>query len=181
MNVADVIRTVNYNSHANPGRLEAVATELRRHDFLPKGGRGPWAPKVTSVEIALLVLTFVGVENISDVPDTVANISKLCDRGGSPFLPIVADIVAKPETRITPHIYGITVFPKAKVADVLGIDKKNELVWVRFMLPEQWETSLDPTAQFQSFAGRVGYIGDGLIKALSLALADDTAGEIVSE
>ncbi len=174
MNVADVIRTVIYNKTANAGRLEAVATELRRLDLLPKGGRGLWAPQISPTEAATLLLTFAAVERVQETGDVISNLATLEHPTKGAFLPFVAEQISG--SSAYSKVREITIFPQGTLAEVAIEDGVT-----RFLPSDAWKSGLNPDAQQKSFGGRIGYIGGGLLRMIAQGFEDTGKGEIVAE
>jgi hypothetical protein len=168
VNVQDLIRTVSQHPAANAGRMEKVAHELRRIGALPKGGRGPHAPAIDTLQAAVLLITFAGADRIEDVVPTLDNALRLVDVDGVKLAGMLAHALSDQASLAS--IYHITLYPMGTMADLILQKGGKPANLIRFLLPDQWQADANPYAQNQILVGRTGHIGGGILEVIALKM-----------
>lgn len=160
-------------------RAEAIATELRSANLLPKGGRGPYAPEASNEEIALYLLAVAGAERVADAVASANDLASIQDAEGRTLLDIVAKALASPAHASC--IRNIRVLAHVPMAEVTYREAGNHDRCARLFAKEQWGTTgFNPEAQAQGFVGRIGHIGGAALLQAAMMIAEpDDAGELV--
>lgn len=152
-------------------RVEAIATELRSHGFLPKGGRGPYAPDADAAQVAYLALAVAGADKVAEAAQVAGQLAFTVNRNGLRLIQLMASCIADPvKAHEVRHIRVNAVQPMAEVT--YRVDGRCEY----FFEPEHWNIPLFvPEAQGQGFAGRIGHIGGGVLDQLAFEFLHDDA------
>jgi hypothetical protein len=143
-------------------RAEAVSTKLREAGYLPKGGRGPHAPVLSSIQSAAYLLALAGAQRVDDVPKLMVDLQTMVDDQGRFIVPVVASIIASMESAY--QVKRILLQPRIPMAEV---EFRNGDA-CRFFHAAQWaERGFDQqqfiAAQGQAFLGQIGHIGGALL------------------
>lgn len=77
-------------------RVEAIATELRSHGFLPKGGRGPYAPDADAAQVAYLALAVAGADKVAEAAQVAGQLAFTVNRNGLRLIQLMASCIADP-------------------------------------------------------------------------------------
>jgi hypothetical protein len=160
-------------------RVESIATELRAHGVLPKGGRGPYAPEISPHETAMFILAVAGAEKVADAVGAAQRLSVLTDHNGQNLADTLAAILADPERahkvlHIRVMAEGDT--PSAEFTPRTGSNRHL------FFDPERWlDKGFKPQSQGQGYVGRIGHVGGEVLDQIAFGMAegDDGAGELV--
>jgi hypothetical protein len=162
---------------ATAKRAEAIATELRAANLLPKGGRGFNAPDITEQEVVFFALAVAGADRVADAATTAANLACLVNAEGRSLGVVLTKLVA-----------GENQYDDVRHIRVDGANQRSEILYRRdgllmidhFFPSDEWsKPGFAPESQGQGFAGRIGHIGGGVIDQLALDFQSDEEGEFV--
>ena len=157
MRVSDIQTCLSIGGGTTSKRAEAIATELRGANLLPKGGRGPYAPDADAVDAAAFVLAVVGAERIGDAVMTSLTLSALIDASGCPLSDILTGFLRRPQS--CSDVRRLIVQPIIPMAEINFYDGPSRF----FSTSAFWETDVSPVAQMQGFAGHAGLIGGAVL------------------
>lgn len=160
-------------------RAEAIATELRAADLLPKGGRGPYAPEASLHEIAIYLLAVAGAERVADAATDAIRLAAIENADGCSLVDAMADALSSVKNTLA--IRHIRVMAHIPMAEITYRTPAQPDHCGQFFVKELWETpNFNPDAQGQGFVGRIGHIGGAALHQAALMLADENdSGELV--
>ena len=160
MKIADAQRNLSLYDFGDK-RAEAIGTQLRSAELLPKGGRGPHAPEANEGQVALYTLAVAGARKVSDAVDTAAKLAHIENAAGTNLLRAVTLAISDPQQAAA--IRHIRVFPNMPMAELTRPDGTVEY----FFDPSLWQPDFAPEAQGQAYVGPIGHIGGAVLIAMA--------------
>lgn len=155
-------------------RLEYVASEMRKADKLPKGGRGPHAPDIPIDKVMQLIVAHAGSNTVKNAAEVADKLLQFVDERGAKLGAYLLHIL-------------LTEHKLEQLDHILFIDETCvRFVWItkntdEFFLPpdvtEDYSSENGKSPEGKTFVGRVGYVGGAALLAMMTYWAKIESGD----